>query len=335
MPGSNNLHFKVMKRLVFHLLFVFGLSTQVFGQAKKPTIMVVPSDAFCFDRGYTLQFDDLGTLRTLSDYRSALQKDNDLRMCIAVIGGVMSERGFDLKDLEAEMKLLETQAAELSVLGSSTTGSMVKENPIDLVRRNAKADFIIELDYTVNEGAWGAKSITFTIKGLDSFTSKQQAVATGVGTEAPAGTPLATMLKMDVSAHMENFCSGLLAYFQNMFEQGREARFQVRVWESSEVNLETEFSYPLWEMEDELGFIIEEYFRRNTVQGRFSVSDATESTLKIEQARIDMVDDKGRAVDARLFMSGLRKHLAQEPFNLESKIYTRGLGEAWLIIGEK
>lgn len=322
-----------MKQLSIIPLLVLG--GMAFGQAKKPTIMVVPSDAFCIDRGYTLQFDDQGRTKTLPDYRTALQKDNDLRLCVATIGGIMSERGFDLKDLEAELKALETQEAEVSVMSSSTSGAFIKENPIDQVRRTAKADFIIELDYVVNEGAWGARSLTFTLKGLDAFTSKQQAVATGVGTEAPAGTPLAAMLKIDVSAHMENFCLGLLSYFENMFEQGREARFQVRVWDSSDVNLESEFSFVEWQMEDELGFIIEEYFRKNSVSGRFSVSDATESVMKIEQARIPMLDDKGRAVDARMFMNGLRKFIAQEPFNLESKVYTRGLGEAWLIIGEK
>ena len=60
--------------------------------------------------------------------------------------------------------------------------------------------------------------------------------------------------------------------------------------------------------------------------------------MKIEQVRIPMYyERKGKqtAMDTRRFLNGLRKILKDEPFNTDSKVYMRGLGEAWLIIGEK
>jgi hypothetical protein len=48
-----------------------------------------------------------------------------------------------------------------------------------------------------------------------------------------------------------------------------------------------------------------------------------------------MMNEKGRAVDARNWLRDLQKYLKDDPFTIESKLYMRGLGEAWLIIGEK
>ena len=60
--------------------------------------------------------------------------------------------------------------------------------------------------------------------------------------------------------------------------------------------------------------------------------------MKFEQVRIPMMFNlNGRevAMDTRRYISNLSKFLAGPPFNLDNKIYQRGLGEAWLIIGEK
>ena len=73
----------------------------------------------------------------------------------------------------------------------------------------------------------------------------------------------------------------------------------------------------------------------NTVQGRYNLSDATETTMRFEQVRIPLYDDKGRAVDARSYARNLRKYLRDEPYEIESKLLTRGLGEVVLILGEK
>ena len=46
-------------------------------------------------------------------------------------------------------------------------------------------------------------------------------------------------------------------------------------------------------------------------------------------------DDKGRAIDARKFTKDLRKYLKGEEYGITSKLMTRGLGEAILVLGEK
>jgi hypothetical protein len=131
---------------------------------------------------------------------------------------------------------------------------------------------------------------------------------------------------------MDGFNAGLMSHFTDMFEKGREVKVMVRVWSNWGENLETEFN------DKELSQIIEDWMFDNTVQGRFNLSDATQNFMRFEQVRIPMMklDDKGRerAVDTRAFVTELRNELRKK-YQIESKVYLRGLGEAWLILGEK
>jgi putative hemolysin len=61
-----------MRKLLLIIVAVV-LSSAVFGQAKKPTIMVVPSDQYCISKGYKLEFDDMGTKKVLPDYKAAFK----------------------------------------------------------------------------------------------------------------------------------------------------------------------------------------------------------------------------------------------------------------------
>lgn len=101
---------KLFLYLVFSLLVVAG-----FSQAKKPTIMVVPSDVWCNQHGFVTEYDNMGTKTTVPDYKKALQTDPDLLLAISKIGEMMTERGFPLKDLGSSLKALDTEAAEESV----------------------------------------------------------------------------------------------------------------------------------------------------------------------------------------------------------------------------
>jgi hypothetical protein len=318
-----------MKRILFTIaILLTGIS--LFGQAKKPIIMVVPSDQYCISKGYSMTFTNQGTTQTLPDYKKAMQTDPDLRMVITKMGQIMADRGFPLKDLEAEMKNLEKEAAEMSMMTSSSSGSDMAESPIDILKRTAKADIILDLSFEVKRQGPN-RFITFNLRGLDAYTAKQVSGAAGTG--APSSSaPAELLLEEAVLSHMDGFNAGLMSHFTDMFEKGREVKVMVRVWSNWGENLETEFN------DKELSQIIEDWMFDNTVQGRFNLSDATQNFMRFEQVRIPMMklDDKGRerAVDTRAFVTELRNELRKK-YQIESKVYLRGLGEAWLILGEK
>ena len=69
--------------IVVSLFLMYTIA--VFGQAKKPTLMVVPSDAWCKQHGYVQNFDNQGTLEIISDYSAAVSSDMQLKAVISKI----------------------------------------------------------------------------------------------------------------------------------------------------------------------------------------------------------------------------------------------------------
>ena len=319
------------KLLIFSAAMM--LTASVFGQAKKPTIMVVPSDRYCIANGYSMTFDNQGTQTVLPDYKKALQNDSDLRLAISKMSGIMSDREFPLKDLEQELRNIANESAESSLIAGSAGGSVV-ESPIDILKRTAKADIIMDLDFSV-ERQGPKKHIKFILNGLDAYTSKNIASSSGAGQPSTAAS-VDLLVEEAVLSHMDEFCGRLQAHFDDMFNNGREVKIMVKLFDGADVNLTEEYDYN--GATDELSIFIEDWMADNTVNGRFSLSDATENFQRYEQVRIPMFYERNgrqRAMDTRTFVNNLKKFLSEAPFNLESKVYMRGLGEAWLIIGEK
>ncbi|GAA3622375.1 DUF6175 family protein [Flavivirga jejuensis] len=306
------------------LLFI---NTLVFSQAKKPTLMVVPSDVWCFKNGYVLNFDDQGTPVKVPDYKRAFQENAEVLQVISQINGMMADRGFPLKNMESVIKTLNSNAAEDNLRSSKDSGSGISENPIDAFKKVAKADIVMQLTWTVNKTG-PKKSITFNLQGLDAYTDKQ--VATAVGTGAPSfSAELPVLLSEAVLAHMDNFSESLQTHFDDMFENGREVIIRIQKWDDWDGDLETEFDG------EELRDIIEDWLADNTVKGRFSTTDITETMALFEQVRIPLYNDKGRAIDARRYTRELSKFLKNAPYSIPNKLVMKGLGRATIILGGK
>ncbi len=300
----------------------------LFAQAKKPTIMVVPSDNWCVQNGYVQKFDNMGTEMILPDYRAALQQSSDLLLAISKINEMMAEREFPLKNLESSLKTLMNQEAEDAML-TNKEGGGVAESPIDKLKKVAKADIWMQLTYTVNQ-VGPKRSLTFNLQGLDAYTDKQ--IAGASGTSEPSFTSeLAILIEQAVLMHIDNFNAQLQSHFDDIFANGREIVVRIKTWDDAGFDLEEEFDG------DELGMIIEDWMSDNTKHGRFNTTDATENMMLFEQVRIPLEmeeDGKVRQVDARRWVNGLRKYLKSE-YDIESKLMMQGLGQAQLVIGAK
>jgi len=314
-----------MKQLIFAFLLVLCIAS-AFSQAKKPTIMVVPSDVWCNTNGYMMEFDNQGKVVKVPDYKKALQENADLLLVISKINELMADRGFPLKNLESSLKSLESEAAEDAML-TSKGGGEVNESPIDKLKKVAKADIWMQMTWTVNSTG-PKKSITFNLQGLDAYTDKQIAGASGTG-EPSFTAELPVLLEEAVLSHLDNFNVQLQNHFDDMFTNGREIILRIKTWNTWEYDLESEdFG------DDELSSLIEKWFTDNTVQGRFNTTDATENMMLFEQVRIPLFDESGKAIDARKWANGLRKYL-KDTYQIESKLMMKGLGQAQLVLGEK
>lgn len=311
--------------LIFCSLFLL-LATTGFGQAKKPTIMVVPSDVWCSKNGYMMEFDNQGTKVKIPDYKKAFQENSDLLLVISKINGLMADRGFPLKNMESAIKTLESESAENSML-SSKSGAGVTESPVDKLKKVAKSDIIMQLTWTINTTG-PKKSVTFNLQGLDAYTDKQVATATGTG--APSfSAELPVLLEEAVLAHLDNFNASLQAHFDDMFANGREIIVRIKKFDSWDGDLEKDYGGK------ELKDVIEDWMKTNTVKGRFSTTDATENMMLFEQVRIPLFDANGNATDARGFVKGLSKYLNAPPYSITNKLMMKGLGQAVIVLGEK
>lgn len=319
-----------MKQLLFiiTLLFSFNLS---FGQAKKPTLMIVPSDNWCISNGYLSAYYNQGTIEKYPNYKRAFQENSDLLLVISTLNGLMAERGFPLKNMETVLKSLEIESTEDGMLVSKEGGE-ISESPIDMLNRTAKADIILQVTWTINQTG-PKKSITFNLQGLDSYTNKQIATAAGTGAQSlTAEVPV--LLEEAVVSHIDSFTGTLQTYFDDLFTNGREITLRIKVWDTWGEDLESEFG----DDGDELGELIEYWLDENTVNGRYSTSDATENMMVFEQVRIPMFyKRKGKevAMDTRKFAKKLNKYLKAEPFLIPSKVMTKGLGSATIVLGGK
>jgi hypothetical protein len=312
------------------ILLAFGLlvSTNIlFGQAKKPTLIILPSDNWCEQRYFMTEFDNQGTNQKVPNYKQAFQEDTELGQVISKIGSLMIDRGFPLKDAEQELKAIEARTAEDNMTSSAASGASISESPLDKLKNKAKADIIIQIWWKVNKTENG-KVVSFVLEAFDAYTSKRIAASSG-NSSPSANEVIPVLLQNAIQANFETFVGQVQSHFTDMFTNGREIVMTIKKWNNWENDFETEVDGK------EITDYINEWMQKNTVQGRFNMSDASENIIRFEQVRIPLYDANNNAIDARQFAKGLQKYLKAAPFSYEVKLMTRGLGEAIIVVGEK
>ncbi|MBD5325567.1 MAG: hypothetical protein HDS04_02675 [Bacteroides sp.] len=300
----------------------------VSGQAKKPTLMVMPAEVWCFENGYTSTYNMQGKQTTVPDYERAYQQNSDLYNATTKIGELMAERGFPIKDMHATIRDVNRSAVENEMTTSRTSGATLAETPLEKLMSRAKGDILVELSWKLNQ-VGPKRSVTYNLRGIDAYTNKQIAAAQGTGPQSfTAEVPV--LLEEAVIENMDNFLSQLMAHFDDLLENGREVTINLNVFDNgSDLTFESEFGG------EELTDIIDNWMAENTVQHRYSLSDAGETHLGFEQVRIPLYRENGMPMDTRNFAGNLRKFLQASPYNIKSKLITKGLGRVDLILGEK
>lgn len=316
------MNIKTISKVVFTTVLLTAIPMLSVAQtAKKPTLMILPSDHWCAMRYYTTSFDNQGTKVTVPDYQAAFMQDTELNPVISKIGGMLTDLGYSVKDAEQSIKTLNTRQAEDNVTVSKSAGAQLVESPLDVLKRRIKSDIVIQLSWEMSRSGK-----TFTLEAFDAYTSKR--IATASGTMTDKGTIVET-LEAAVQQSIKPFDKQMDTWYADQRKNGREIALTVRCWDNWENDLETEYDG------EELTDCIQEWMRKNTVNEAFNLSDGTETFAQFEQVRIPMFDDKERAMDARAFATALRKHLQKAPYNITAKVIVRGLGEAVIVLGEK
>ena len=307
--------------LTFLLLCSILSSAQT---AKKPTLMVLPSDHWCSTRYFTNTIENQGKTVTINDYEAAFREDAELYSVANKIGEIMTAKGYPVKDYMQEYKSIMDEQTEEEVTMSSM-GAMIEETPLDMLRSRVKYDIELRVDWTIHQEKKG-RSVSISIAAIDTYSNKQLAAASG--TCDAADKIIARLIEDALNKQMDNFATQLVNHFSDLAHNGREITLQIRTWDSGSITLEDENANGVALID-----VISAWVEDNTVNGSFNLTSNTESRAKFEQVRIPMLSDKGRAMDARMFANQLRQYLKTQ--GIDSKVMNKGLGEAVIVIGEK
>jgi hypothetical protein len=189
------------KSILLIAIFVLSIfSVESFGQAKKPRLVVVPSDALLVQMNLLGGTDDMGEVNYVQNYKQAFL-DTDLKACIAKISELFQDDGFPLTMLEAELRRV--QGKNLTI-------------PVD-VR--------LELNYKINKQ--GPRDVLYyELTGLDAYSSKQIAGSSGQSNPAIGETKV-NLLQEAVKDKFRKFADDILNYFTSLAEVGRESRLTI------------------------------------------------------------------------------------------------------------
>ena len=107
-----------MKKLFIVFTFLISAVLALAQQAKKPTIMILPSDNWCNQRYFMTNISDQGNMVKVPNYQQAFLEDTELGQVISKVGQVLTEQGYSLKDAEQEIKSMSIKTAEDNVATS-------------------------------------------------------------------------------------------------------------------------------------------------------------------------------------------------------------------------
>jgi hypothetical protein len=309
-----------MKRLFLSLL-AFATVSSLLAQAVQPSLMVFPSRAWCHQNGFEkVVVKANGKEVRVQEYDKAFIDNKDLGPAVRTIGKMMQDRGFQLVDLEAQLASQDLESA-LDNAGDED----IDVSAYDKLLETAGPDIALHINYyTETQGP--RVTLFYDLTAFDAYTNKQVA-STGLISYGPVmSAPLQTLIQSALLSSIDAFNAQLMQHFIDMQEKGREISVRINTFSGWEDGLETEVNGR------ELTEILEEWMTNNCVAGRNHQKTASETSMYYDSARIPLFNENGKAVQAKQWLNGLRKYL--KTLNVPSKVKTRGLGQAQLIIGE-
>lgn len=309
-----------MKRLFLSFL-AFATVSSLLAQAVQPSLMVFPSRAWCHQNGFEkVVVKANGKEVRVQEYDKAFIDNKDLGPAVRTIGKMMQDRGFQLVDLEAQLASQDLESA-LDNAGDED----IEVSAYDKLLETAGPDIALHINYyTETQGP--RITLFYDLTAFDAYTNKQVA-STGLISYGPVmSAPLQTLIQSALLSSIDAFNAQLMQHFMDMQEKGREISVRINTFSGWEDGLETEVNGR------ELTEILEEWMTNNCVAGRNHQKAASETSMYYDSARIPLFNENGKAVQAKQWLNGLRKYL--KTLNVPSKVKTRGLGQAQLIIGE-
>jgi hypothetical protein len=118
------------------------------------------------------------------------------------------DRGYTrekIKSLEATLKKLKKNSAIINAVTSKTSGAEVMESPLDIIKRSAKPDIILDIFFSTKRSG-PRRYVSFSLQGLDAYNSSVVASVSGDGTPVIDNSiTTGALLEEAVLKHLDNF----------------------------------------------------------------------------------------------------------------------------------
>lgn len=305
------------------------------GKYLKPVIMVVPADVYCTEMDFVQKWkDETGKVQTIPDYNIFGKEDSrDLRLVISSLNDIFASRGFETISLEFLLKSMAHETDENAFIGDDYgLSGIVKESPIDRINRTANVDFIVDLDFSLYE-IEDYRYVAFNMRAVDPCSNAVEiAHAYGDGHPSRVST-VNTLLEEAVINYVDDFCDEIQRHYKKMETDGHRITVKIKKTDKSDYDFQHSKFFLDGKME-KLCDIIYYWLQDNTVDNN-PTRNITPNVLTFNQVMIPMitVNKKGavRRLDSNEFVTQLQEFLLDN-YMVESTIYMRGPGEAWLII---
>lgn len=316
-----------MKSKIALFIVLCAFINTVFAQsgykAKKPVIMIVPSDNWMTQNGFSSAISNQGKQDFIYDYGKAFANNFELISVISQVNGLFQSREFPLKSLEEELKKINNDQIADDAM-ESENGVAFEQNKFEKILQTAQADIVIYLSWNKYKNGI-QNSLRIILEAKDPVTRKAIASQQSISQPSSSAT-IDILLEEAVLNVIDNFNAKLQSHFDDMFANGREVNFRIKKLQNWDGDFNKQYNGK------DLTEIIEDWFLSNTVKGRFTLN-ATKNSISVEQARIPLFDEKGSPLDSRAFARKLRKYLNGTPYNIPCNVTGVKLGEAIISVG--
>lgn len=305
--------------LLFFMILPACLAAQP--QANQPTIMVIPSRGLMEKLGYLQRETNNGVTDYISDYNRAFVENTDLGHVISKIGELFSDRGFNLKSLDFELRQIQQESVEDMALESKGNGE-VASSLLDQVLNNARPDIILELTYELKKDGF-MNSLYFDIQALDAYTREQVAAASGAG----PNTTETVLIKLAIEAvhnHIDNLQSQMQNYFNDISANGRKIYARVQIFDDAGFDFEDEFG------NEELGEVLTVWMKHHSKNNSSRITKNTPNEMRYS-LRIPLFDQEGLPMSAYEFAEEIASFL-KTTYGIRTRKMTQGIGDARLVI---
>jgi hypothetical protein len=299
-----------MIKKIFTMFLVLAVASNLLAQAKKPTIMIKPSDDWMNQPypnqpsvNFMMEFDNQGLKEMRPNYEEAILKYANLNSVIGKIDEEMRKDKFETILLETVLKELKQKRAEDAVRSIKKQKII---DPIESLRATAKADIEFSVYWKIIKQGPRHRIEAFRLQGIDTYTNKPVAYAEGSGDWASISeVSEGDLLREAVISKMDGFKAQLLNSFNIMFEEGREVVIEIATAPEWEKNLQSTFK------DDELNLKIEDWISDNTKNHRFGSPTVSETNMTVKGCKIELFNAAGRPQDAATWVRPLKKYLTE------------------------